>query len=59
MPKTMTAGEIIAALSKLDPNRPVLLATSEWYMNIAEINGDPDSHAATIEVTDDFNTTQW
>jgi len=60
MPKTLTAGELIEALRKLDSNRPVLVANLEGdYLNVSEINADSESYAATIEVTDDFSTTQF
>jgi hypothetical protein len=59
-PKTLTVRHMIQALSALDPDRPVLIATPDGdYLNIVDINADTESHAATIETADDFSTTQW
>lgn len=58
---TMTAGEIIAELSKYDPERPVLIATDGWYLNIegTEYDADAEEIAVTIETRDDYDTRQW
>lgn len=59
---TATAGEIIAALSVLDPDTPVISYNGhiDEYVNITDLHYVPDQGpAAVLEVTENYDSRQW
>lgn len=59
---TATAGEIIAALSRLDPSTPVISYNGhiDEYVNISDLHYAPDQGpAAVLEVSEDYDSRQW
>lgn len=58
---TLTAGRLIAALSLLDPNTPVIAYSDKSdYINVTDVHYSPDEGpAAVLELTDNYDSRQW
>lgn len=58
---TLTAGELVDALSAVDRDRPVtiLWPGGEWWYNISKVDPCPDEPSVMLLTTNDFDTRQF
>lgn len=58
-PVTMTVGQLLEALDGQPADRPVIIGTQDWYLNLRAVNDSDEQHAIVIESADDYDTRQW
>jgi hypothetical protein len=60
-PYTATVGQLKAWLATQADDRPVIVGTAEWYLNVTGVSetSDDEAYALVVETRDDFDTRQF